>query len=94
VPPKEEKSRLADALKLSPQTRLCAVCSIRARLDGDDLQALEDVLDIMVKNVVERNHYVAKRYSAKWLANTLTANGYPMSQQQIIRWVRRKCDCR
>ena len=94
MPPQKSVPRLADALRSDPNKTLCAVCTIRRTLTGEDSVALEEVLALMVKNRTERNSYIQKRYSSKWLASTLTANGYAISHQQIIRWVRRKCDCK
>jgi hypothetical protein len=87
---------LAQALQDIPEPKpnlRCKIALLRSELSGDDLAAFETALEAVASMPREARMGRTNGATATWLANVLTANGYPVKDGTIQRHLRKDCSC-
>jgi|DEB0MinimDraft_10_1074344.scaffolds.fasta_scaffold33609_4 FAD synthase len=87
---------LAEALSEIPEARpnlRCKIARLRDELDSNDVAAFNQALEAVYSQ--PRSVRMGRQHgaTATWLAKTLTANGYPITDGTIQRHIRGECSC-
>jgi len=87
---------IADALSEIPaakQNTRCGIAKLRDELDGKDLAAFNQALEMVYSQPRSVRQGRQHGATATWLAETLTSNGYRMTDGMIQRHIRGECSC-
>lgn len=88
-----QKEKAASALEselLARGESEARMVQILEALSDNDRKALETVLEKMRKKNSETSTRSTHMYSYKWLADTLTKHGHPITKDQIRHYMKRK----
>lgn len=87
---------LVEALSQIPETKPnipCRVVALREVLTGDDLAAFNHALELVYSQPRSARSSGSHGATAKWLADTLTENGYETTAKSLTRHLRGECRC-
>lgn len=83
---------LSDIPEATPNLR-CRIKKLRDELAGKDLDAFNSALEMVYSQPRAARMGRQHGATATWLAKTLTANGYPITDGTIQRHIRGECSC-